>query len=203
MGQLGRIFCLTWLVPLIACGAARNNSAAAPPTAPAAPAARAVATADPATLEDFTRRLEEYIKVQHRLASESPKLKETNNPGDITVAQDALAAKIRAARQHAKRGDIFTPEIETLFRRLMYPELTGRDGRETRANISDEGANIRLQVNAKYPPTEALQTLPPNILAALPQVPADVEYRVVGQHLVLRDVDANIIVDFIPNAIRS
>ena len=203
MRQLGRILSLASLVPLLACGAARNNTVAATPTAPAEPAARAVATADPATLEEFTRRLEEYIKVQHRLASESPKLKETNNPGEITVAQDALAAKIRAARQHARRGDIFTPEIEALFRRLMYPELAGKDGRETKANIADEGANIRLQVNAKYPPTEALQTLPPNILSALPQVPPDVEYRVVGRHLVLRDVDANIIVDFIPNAIRS
>jgi hypothetical protein len=29
------------------------------------------------------------------------------------------------------------------------------------------------------------------------------EYRVVGKDLVLRDVDANLIVDFIPNAIRS
>jgi hypothetical protein len=36
----------------------------------------------------------------------------------------------------------------------------------------------------------------------LPQLPEDVEYRIVGKTLILRDVDANIIVDFIPNAIR-
>jgi len=85
----------------------------------------------------------------------------------------------------------------------MYPELTGPEGRETKANISDEEAKVRLAVNARYPATEPLQTLPPNILANLPQLPEDMEYRVVGRALVLRDVDANIIVDFIPNAIRS
>jgi len=33
-------------------------------------------------------------------------------------------------------------------------------------------------------------------------LPKDVEYRFVGRHLMLRDVDANIIVDYIFNAIR-
>jgi len=204
MGQFSRISCLAaCLMPLLACGGTNNDTAGGTQTTPAAPAAQAVATADPAALADFTRRLDAYVDVQHRLAKESPKLKETNNPGDITKAQDALAAKIRAARQDARRGDIFTPQVASLFRRLMYPELTGQDGRDTKANINDEQASLRLRVNAPYPATEPLQTLPPNVLASLPQLPDDVEYRVVGRDLVLRDVDANIIVDFIPNAIRS
>jgi hypothetical protein len=202
MRRLGRICCVAAsLLPLLACDG--TPKAAGTATTPAAPAARAVTSADPDTLEDFTRRLDEYVEVQHRLAKDSPKLEETNNPAEISAAEDALAEKIRAARQNARRGDIFTPDVTQLFRRLMYPELTGSEGRDTRANIEDEEANIRLQVNAKYPPTEPLQTLPPNILANLPQLPADVEYRVVGKHLVLRDVNANLIIDFIPNAIRS
>ncbi|AMY08393.1 hypothetical protein LuPra_01593 [Luteitalea pratensis] len=204
MGQLGRISCLAaWLVPLVACGGTHHDTAGGTQTTPAAPAAQAVATADPATLEDFTRRLDAYVNVQRRLAKESPKLKETDNPGDITAAEDVLAAKIRAVRKDARRGDIFTPQVASLFRRLMYPELKGPDGRDTKANIDDEQATMRLKVNAPYPASQPFQTLPPNILANLPQLPADVEYRVVGKDLVLRDVDANIIVDFIPNAIRS
>ena len=202
MRRLGRIcWAAAWLVPLLACDG--TPKAAGTSTAPAAPAARAVTSADPAALEEFTRRLDEYVKVQHRLANEAPKLKATDNPADISAAENALAEKIRAARHDARRGDIFTPEVTRLFRQLMYPELTGSEGRDTRANIEDEEASIRLQVNGKYPPTEPLQTLPPNILANLPQLPDDVEYRVVGRHLVLRDVDANLIIDFIPNAIRS
>ena len=204
MTQFGRITCLVaWLVPLVACGATQNDTAGGTPTTPAAPQAQAIASADPAALEDFTRRLDAYLEVHRRLAKESPKLKDTNNPAEITAAQDVLAEKIRAARQNARRGEIFTPEVTTLFRRLMYPELTGPEGKDTKANINDEQATIRLQVNARYPASEPLQTLPPNILANLPQLPDAMEYRVVGRDLVLRDVDANLIVDFIPNAIRS
>ena len=57
-------------------------------------------------------------------------------------------------------------------------------------------------MNAKYPSGETLPTVPPNLLANLPTLQKDVEYRVIGRTLILRDVDANIIVDFIPNAIR-
>ena len=49
--------------------------------------------------------------------------------------------------------------------------------------------------------SEPLATTPANLLANLPQLPMDVEYRIVGRHLLLRDVDANIIVDFIYNAL--
>jgi len=204
MGQLCRTTVLAaCLVPLTACGGPHKDTAGGTATTPAAPAAKAVAHADPTALEDFTRRLDAYITVQRRLEKESPKMKETNDPAEIKAAQNVLAEKIRAARQDAKRGDIFTPEVTALFRRLMYPELTGPDGRETKATINSEKASVTLQVNGSYPSSEPLQTIPPNLLASLPQLPEDMEYRVVGKDLVLRDVDANLIVDYIPNAIRS
>ncbi|MND04077.1 hypothetical protein D3C83_241900 [compost metagenome] len=60
-----------------------------------------------------------------------------------------------------------------------------------------------LRVNATWPASEPLTTVPANILERLPQLPPDVEYRISNKrHLILRDVDANIIVDFIYNAIR-
>ena len=204
MGQLIRTTCLAaWLVPLVACGGPHKDTAGGQETTPAAPAAKAVAHADPTALEDFTRRLDAYITVQRQLEKESPKMKETNDPGDIKAAQDVLAEKIRAARQDAKRGDIFTPAVTSLFRRLMYPELTGAEGRDTKATLNSEKPSVRLEVNGRYPSSEPLATIPPNLLANLPQLPEDMEYRVVGRALVLRDVDANLIVDFIPNAIRS
>ena len=95
-------------------------------------------------------------------------------------------------------------QARALFRRLMYPELKGEDGPETKASIAghDKPPAVPLKVNAKYPESAPLPTVPPNLLARLPQLPEDVEYRIVGKDLILRDVDANIIVDFIPNAIR-
>jgi hypothetical protein len=45
--------------------------------------------------------------------------------------------------------------------------------------------------------------MPPNVLAALPKLPADLEYRFLGRHLVLVDTRASVIIDRIPYAIRS
>lgn len=213
MSHLSRVLCAWALVaPLAACGAIQRapkpvQSETAPP--PATPVQKAIASPDnpdSAVIADFNKRLDHYVKVQRALAEQSPDLKETKNPADIKIAQETLAAKIREARKNAKQGDIFTPEVAALFKQLMYPELKGREGRETKQALEEEDgevAQIWLKVNAAWPASEPLTTTPPNILASLPQLPEDVEYRVTNKrHLVLRDVDANIIVDFIYNAVR-
>jgi hypothetical protein len=43
--------------------------------------------------------------------------------------------------------------------------------------------------------------VPPNVLQALPKLPLDIEYRFVGKHLILRDARANLIIDYMLNAI--
>ena len=45
--------------------------------------------------------------------------------------------------------------------------------------------------------------MPPTLLAVLPKLPEDLEYRIIARHLILPDVHANVIVHFIPNAIRD
>jgi hypothetical protein len=40
------------------------------------------------------------------------------------------------------------------------------------------------------------------VLKNLPKLPDALEYRIVGKNLIIRDVEANIIVDFVPNAIQ-
>jgi hypothetical protein len=131
---------------------------------------------------------------------------EDSTPAQIKARQDTLAAELRAARADAKQGDILTPEVAALFKRLLYPDLKGAEGRETKQALEEEDgevAQINLKVNVTWPASEPLTSTPPNILASLPQLPMDVDYRISNKrHLVLRDTDANIIVDFIYNAIR-
>lgn len=160
--------------------------------------------ADAAVLKDFQTRIDGYLSLHNKLEKKAPPLKETKDPGDIQKAQDALAGQIQAARTDAKRGDIFTPEITALFRRLMYPEVKGAEGTETRKAMKDDAPpkTTPIKVNGRYPADEPLPTVPPNILAALPKLPEELEYRVVHDDLILRDVQANLIVDYIPNAIR-
>ena len=42
--------------------------------------------------------------------------------------------------------------------------------------------------------------VPPQLLAALPRLPAELQYRIIGNSLVLWDHHANLIVDFLPGA---
>ena len=162
------------------------------------------ANPDALVLQDFQQRIEKYVELQRDLAKDSPPIKETKNPADITAAQDVLAAKIQAARKDARPGEIFTPQIRAKFRQLMYPELKGQDGRDAKEQLKEDEppASIPLKVNSRYPTGASLPTMPTNILTSLPPLPEDLEYRIIGKHLILRDVDANIIVDFVPNAIR-
>jgi len=160
---------------------------------------------DAQLLADFKSRIDNYMELHNRLEKQAPPLKETKDPAQIKASQDGLAQKIREARQDAKPGEIFTPEIRQLFRRLMYPETKGADGAETKAAIAEEKQelkDVKIRVNASYPDDAPLMTVPPNILAALPKLPEDLEFRFVSKHMILLDVHANLIVDYVLNAIQ-
>ena len=160
---------------------------------------------DAKLMQDFQARVQSYLDLQKKLKKQGPPVKESADPAQINAAQETLAQNIRAARKDARPGEIFTPEIRQLFRRLMYPELKGPDAAETKQAIKEDAprpATVPLKVNARYPESQPLPTVPANLLASLPKLPEQLEYRIVGKDLILRDVDANVIVDFIPNAIR-
>ena len=186
------------------CGLTRDQGKGETVPEPITPVQKATASPDnpdSAILADFNARLDDYVKKQRALMKGAP-VAEDATPAQITARQETLAAELRAARKTAKQGDIFTPQVAALFKRLLAPELKGVEGRETREELKEDAPAVWLRVNATYPADQPLSTVPPNLLANMPQLPMDVEYRVVGRHLLLRDVDANIIVDFIYNAIR-
>ena len=167
------------------------------------PATQPPANPHALVLVDFQKRIDQYMELHKDVEKGSAEQKETSDPARIRQAQVTLAERIRASRKDARPGDIFSPQIRAMFRRLMYPETKGAEGRETKAEIKEDApAAIALKVNANYPEGQPLPTMPSNLLGNLPQLPEDLEYRIVDKHLILRDVDANIIVDYIPNAIR-
>ena len=168
-------------------------------------AAQANVNADGAILQDFNARVKKYVELHKDAAKGSAKLKETENPAEIVKAQETLAARIRTMRSHAKQGDIFTVEIRNKFRQLLAPELKGEDGRDAKAVMKEDAPNpasIPFKVNAKYPEGAPLPSVPANLLLNLPTLPEPLEYRIIGKHLVLLDTGANIIVDYMTNAIR-
>ncbi len=209
MAELTRIALVATLaVGLSGCGLLTREGRGPTVPEPITPVQKATASAenpDSAILAEFNARLDTYVKKQRALLKHAP-IAEDSTPAEIKARQDRLAGQLQAIRKNAKHGDIFTPQVAALFKRLMYPELKGPDRQETKQALAEEDgevAEVHLKVNARWPDSEPLTTTPANLLANLPQLPKDVEYRISNmRHLVLRDVDANIIVDFIYNAIR-
>jgi hypothetical protein len=161
---------------------------------------------DAGAMAEFKARVDKYADLHQQLARGSAAQKETADPAKLNAAKAALAAKVQAARAEARHGDIFTPTIRPVFRRLLAPELKGSDGRDAKAVIRDDGpapGTVPFKVNAKYPDDQPLPTVPANLLLTLPPLPAPLEYRIVGQHLLLLDTEADLIVDYILNAITT
>ena len=157
-----------------------------------------------ATLVEFQERIERYMDVRDDLADEVADADVTRYPADIRARENVLSARIRAHRVKAKHGDIFTPEIRAVFRRLLKPEVTGTSGRELRSTLQEDApapGAVPIEVNAKYPAGVSFTTTPANVIDALPRLPDVLEYRIVGKDLILLDQPADVILDYIRNAV--
>jgi hypothetical protein len=168
--------------------------AAALSTAPANPHA--------AVLHDFDQRVAVYAKLHHAAESQLPKLKPTASPEAITRHVRELGDRIRQLRTAARQGDIFTPAIAAEFHRLIGVTMGGAEAGRIRDSLkSAEPVKLALEVNDPYPPGVPLQSTPPTLLLNLPELPREVRYQVVSGALVLHDIGANLVVDFLPDAI--
>ena len=159
---------------------------------------------DAGAMAQFKARVEDYAELNRKLATGDARLQQTNDPARIAQAKLELAAKIQAARADVKHGHIFTPDIRPVFRRLLAPELKGAEGRDVKAVLKDDApapGTVSFKVNATYPEGQPLPTVPANVLLTLPSLPAPLEYRIVGQHLLLLDTSSDLVVDYILNAI--
>ena len=176
------------------------------PATGAAPQARGgePVNADARAMATFEARVNEYAALHKKLEAKAPKVSKDATPEEIDKHQRALAKLVQEARHDAKRGDIFTPEAEAVIKQLLARVFGGADGAALRASIMDENpgtGTVKLAVNGRYPDTVPLSTVPPQVLQGLPKLPDEMEFRFIGDRLILMDVHAHIIVDFIPNAL--
>jgi hypothetical protein len=157
--------------------------------------------ADGAAVKGFMERAQAYIDLQKNAEDGLPRLSDNAQPSQIEAHQAAMAARIKLARPQAKPGDIFgnaAPLIKTVIAR----DADMRPPREERAVKEEVPTFDPPKVNVAYPEKLARATMPPLLLDALPRLPEGLEYRLMGNDLILRDTRANLIADFIPNAIK-
>jgi hypothetical protein len=147
---------------------------------------------------DFSERVSNYVELRSSLEKGLPELTVTDDPGEIWRAQRALANRIRVARAGARQGDIFTSTISAEFRNALLVETNPG----TMATIMDENpGDLSRRINRAYPTGKPLASMPAGILAVLPRLPDDLQYRFLGRALILIDTRANLILDRMPCAI--
>ncbi len=117
------------------------------------------------------------------------------------VGFNALAQKVREARRNARRGDIFSEQARKAFSRTVREEFGGPHGHGARTTIrqGEPLKTIHLHVNEPYPDGVPYTTLPPTLLLKFPKLPDQVAYRIVVRDLILLDVEANLVIDKIPD----
>lgn len=154
--------------------------------------------ADAATIADFVKRVNVYAALQKKLDSTLQEVSREAAPEQFLEHQRALARLVQKERFGAKQGDICTQSMRSVIRRLLAGIFRGPDGRQIKHSILDEyTGNVRLQVNGLYPDGVPLSSVPPQVLQALPMLPNILEYRFIGERLILLDAHARLIVDFV------
>lgn len=210
-----KLFCLLVGAATIgvAATACREKAPPPPPATSASPAdapptkrvVGPLSESDAKALETMNEGIKRYLELHQRLEKSLPALPKEATPQQIDTNQRALEQLVRKERAGAKQGEIFTAEARPVILRLLATVFGGPDGKNLRASIMDENpvdpVKLKVAVNARYPDTVPLTTIPPEVLQTLPKLTEDLEYRFVGDWLILLDTHAHVIADYIPDAL--
>jgi hypothetical protein len=158
--------------------------------------------ANAAVIQDFMKRVHDYVALHKKLEDTLPKLSKKTTPEEIDRHERALAKLIQEARERTKPGDILAPDMQRLIRTLLQPIFAGRDGKQVKDEIMDREfkGSVKLRVNGRYPDEVPISTVPPQVLEALPKLPEELEYRFIRNGLILFDPHAHIIADYMRRA---
>lgn len=167
--------------------------------------AQSLPLTDPPRLT-FMAATREYAIAHRRIEQQLGPIQITDRPETIRQAIDAMAAAILAERPEARQGDLFTPALAGELRVRIDQALRAHGF--TAADVLAEGAEgpdpamFTLRVNGSFPWVLS-HAMFPCVTGALPALPPELQYRMVGADLVLIDVHASLIVDILPNAVAD
>ena len=165
-----------------------------PPTTVPPPAAPQLNTFQQA-LVAYVNSTQPYRKVAAKQGAPEP-------AAAVRKREDSMAQALRTTvRPHARQGDIFDPmtaayirrQIMTLYTSPRHDLLMDELEEQSEGEPAARGA-ITIGLDGKSP------KVPPLLVDALPALPQQLEYDFRGRALILRDVDANVVVDFVPDA---
>ena len=167
-------------------------------------------TASDAGLQHFQENVAAYVTLRDRVTAALPELAVTPDPATLQRTSDSLARAIRTARWDARRGDVFTADVARRFRAVISTALRrhGISPSDELADVKEEldegrtsGQRPIVGINARFSWGSG-SAMPPEILAALPTLPKTLEYTFVNRDLLLVDVEANLVIDRLPDALH-
>jgi hypothetical protein len=157
-----------------------------------------------AALRVFHENVESYAALHRRLAPPLAGASSRDSLSRLLTGQ-YLASAIRGSRLTAQQGEIFTPQVATVFRQLLADSIGERDGETFLAELSGGQVvprGMHPTVNEPYSMTRVYR-MPADVRLGLPPLPAELDYRIAAHDLLLWDIYAGIVVDFVPDAFTS
>ena len=156
------------------------------------------------TLDLFSSRLDAYMQihndVEHRLA---PK-RLFDDPEDLFDTIRSMRSGIREARADARPGSVFTAEVSALIRARLAQRLAACNYtvEEVLAFLNEERfpGTPKPRINGAFPWSVG-SAMWPTLLAALPALPPELQYRFFDRDLVLIDTHADLVVDIVEGAL--
>jgi hypothetical protein len=164
-------------------------------TRPAAVGAQESVNAHGAATKAFLDRINEYVTFHNNVEKMVPPLKETPSPEEIAQREAALGAALIKQRPNAKEGDFFLKVYQPYLLHIVKEDFSKRPLADRKALIVELPKGLKVAVNTIYPTSLPLATFPANLLKALPELPKELEYRIVARHLILLDAKGSVIVD--------
>ena len=99
-----------------------------------------------------------YLKVHNEAQTKVPNLKNTDDPTQIHDREAALGKAIQTLRAGAKIGDIFAPEYQPYFIKIVKDDFATRSAAARKAIIVELPKNMKVDINTVYPTTLPLAT---------------------------------------------
>ena len=149
------------------------------------------------SMVDFKKRVDEYMKLRDEITKKIPEVKETGDPAKIHARETALGTAIAKARMNAKPGDILGADMAVHFKRILAEDWKARSPADRKALVNELPTGVKINNNQAYPTTLPLVSVPPKLLAMLPMLPETLEYRLIDRYFLLRDRDANLVIDML------
>ena len=162
------------------------------------------ASAETAAIKQFDDAIAKYMALRQRLRSEVSGPVKDSSASQVTDASDALAGSIQRARREAQVGSIFNESVAAIIKRRIADAVRTEKLVSVLADIDDDDdgkASPAPTVHLRLPVSAQMATMPTTLLKILPALPKELEYRILGRYLILRDVDASLILDYIPAAV--